>query len=225
MALKRVVLAALFSISVCSASSVIINITGLPAVFENGTYNGFATATIGGIPNQLLLCDDSAHTTNVPSGDIVYDYSSLPTLQYARFTGITGTKLQNYQEAAVLLWELAQVVPSTPHYADIVTEYQYAIWTLFSNSKVLTDPTLLASEQALKATALAYVNGAQTAPFSLSAVYAALVVYTPNPSYPLTKDNQEFLGLKPVPEPAMGWLLGFVGVAVGIGARIRRRRA
>ena len=224
MLLKTLVIAALFSASVCHANIVVINIVGLPGVYENGTYNGFATATVAGIPNQLLLCDDSAHTTYVPSGDLVYDFSSLPTLQYARF----APALQKYEEAAVLLYELAQVQSSDPNYNDVVTEYQYAVWTLFSNSHTLADSNLLVASQGLQTTALAYVTGTQTAPSWLKTAYAELAIYTPDSTaanLPIgNASNQEFLALNPAPEPAMGWVIAFIGCAAGI-VKLRRRRA
>src|ERR1700722_18039015 len=102
MRLMRLVVGILFSLSLCGANTVTIVFTGLPAVYQNSTYNGFAIATVNGIPNQMLLCDDSADTTNVPSNPIIYDYSNLvgsDPLQYARFTA--APEVQNYEEAAV----------------------------------------------------------------------------------------------------------------------------
>jgi hypothetical protein len=234
MLLTRVVFGVLFSLSLCSANTVTIVFTALPTVNQNNTYNGFSTATINGIPNQMLLCDDSADITTMPSGTIIYDYSNLVgpnPLQYARFTA--APEVQNYEEAAVLLYEFAALVnPSN----NVVTEYQYAVWNVFNHATNLPattippgNTTLLAQQQLLETNALNLVLST-TQPSWVKTAYADLVVYTPapnSPTYPNNFSNQEFLGLQnpSAPEPAMVWPLAFLGVALGIAKRVRRRRA
>lgn len=223
--LLRSALVALFSISVCSAGPVSIVFTTLPAVYENGSFNGFATATIDATPNQLLVCDDSEHITYVPSGNLAYEYSSLVgpnPLQYARFVSTPGNptpgEFQKYEEAAILVWELAAAGPSAS--ADLVTDYQYSLWNLFDPSTSL----FRANQTQLQTDALNVVLGNETAPAWLSTAYTEVEIFTPTSA---NASNQEFLGIDPpaVPEPAMGWPLALLGCVFGIVARNRRRRS
>jgi hypothetical protein len=73
------------SISLSYADTVTLTFNSLPTTNEDGsysssafdaTYNGYVPTTINGIFNELLICDDSAHNTDVPSGPDVY-YVSL----------------------------------------------------------------------------------------------------------------------------------------------------
>jgi hypothetical protein len=59
-------------------------------VQQDGTYNGWAIATINGVYRQNVIRDDYTHETFVPSS-AVFDYSLLTgpdPLQYARFSGM-----------------------------------------------------------------------------------------------------------------------------------------
>ena len=221
----RLALVVLFSISVCSAGPVSVVFTTLPAVFENGSYNGFATATIDGSLNQLLICDDSEHVTYVPSGNLVYEYSNIvgaTPLQYARFVSSPGnptpSELLNYEEAAVLVWELTAAGPSAS--ADLVTDYQYSLWNLFTPNTSL----FRANQAQLQTDARNVALGNVTAPVWLSTAYTEFEIFTPTGA---SAGNQEFLGLDPppVPEPAMGWPLAFLGCVFSIVAGNRRRRS
>jgi hypothetical protein len=219
--MNKVLIATLAVIGVCHGDTITMFFTALPGVQQNNnynnanstgesTYNGYATATIGGIPMQDVICDDFDHTTYVPSSsNLIYDYSSLTgvePLQYARFQGI-----QSYETAAVLLTELeAQVNPS----ANTVTDYQYALWNLFTPGSAPANLT----QQNLENAALSLVQS--DSPMA-TASYSQLVIYTPTGPY---AGNQEFLGLQtPTPEPAT-WLLLLSGSALlAVRSRSRRR--
>ena len=65
------------SLSLSYADTVTLTFNSLPTTNEDSsystsasdaTYNGYVPATINGIFNGLLICDDSAHNTDVPSG-------------------------------------------------------------------------------------------------------------------------------------------------------------
>ncbi len=220
---RCLVLAFVFAISVCSANTVQIIFTELPAVYENGSYNGFATATINGIPNQMLICDDSGHTTYVPSQALVYDFSNLvgpDPLQYARFvtppSSPTQSDLQKYEAAAVLLYELTAAGPTAS--ADLVTDYQYAIWNLFTPSTTL----FRVNQTNLQQAAVNIAAGNSPPPAWLSTAYKELEIFTPAAGF---TSNQEFLALDPtgVPEPAMGPLLALLAGCVVVAAKTRRR--
>jgi hypothetical protein len=210
--LRTIVAALLFSLTACSADTVTMFFTALPKVNENGTYNGFSTATVNGDPSQLLICDDYNDETIMPSSsNMVYDYSTLTgadPLQYAMFDK------SKYDEAALLAYELAQIPTAS---ADIVTDYQYALWNLMTPSARL-DPSRVAQEQAIQNNALAMVNNPAQAQFLVSTVYAYTEIYTPTAAY---AGNQEFLEYA-TPEPNLGWTVGFLLLLGAVGLKVQR---
>lgn len=215
-----------------------IQLTGLPANTQYGTYNGFAFATIDGIPLQQLICDDIDHTSYVPSGSMTFSLSTLTggnPLQYARFIDPNDwdSTISKYEEAALLLDGLRQTGPGL--LLDLTADYQYALWHLFTPSSVLPSTTA----QTLLNDA-AY--GVQQGGTSNQALYSELRIYTPGAAY---SSNQEFLQMAANstpdppngdfsdtvanPEPAPGILvgIGMAAIAFGLGARrlLRRRGA
>ena len=211
--LHTIVAALLFSLTACYADTVTMFFTALPIVNENGTYNGFSTARVNGIPSQLLICDDYNDETIMPSSsNMVYDYSTLTgadPLQYAMFDK------SKYEEAAVLVYQLAELPNAS---ADMVTDYQYALWNLMTPSARL-DPSRVAQEQALQNNALAMVNNFADAGFLASTVYAYTKIYTPTAAY---AGNQEFVEY-PTPEPNLGWAVGlFLLLLTAAGLKVRQ---
>jgi hypothetical protein len=215
----------LLTTAAAHADSLIIMFTALPTTIEEGTYNGFSAATINGIPNQYLICDDYTHDTYVPSSNLVYDYSTLngsQPLQFARFTG--ANELRNYEEAAVLVVALANYLGSGNANANGITDYQYALWNLFAPYNAQTNPggaQADANQQALQAWALGVVNAG--GPVATSA-YRQLAIYTPSAAF---SSNQEFLGLNtPSPAPEPGTLLPLAAALLaGCWVALRRKRA
>lgn len=193
------------------ASTISVFFTALPATIENGTYNGYATATIGGLPVQFVMCDDYAHETYMPSSsNLLYYYSTLTgpdLLQSVRFTGET----RNYQQAAVLLAGMSNALAAGSATADDITNYQYAVWNLFDPS----DAKLNSAQQDLQNAALEEVNAG--GPMALED-YSRLTIYTPTANY---AGNQEFLGLNAasVPEPSAAPVLPLILGAAFLCAR------
>jgi hypothetical protein len=127
----------------------VVNIvfTNLPGTTYGGTRDGYTTATVGttstgtgGLAGQLLICDDEAHTTNVPSSVLPYDFSTIntasSTITNARFTPANSgasfaneTQTQLYEEAAIILYNFGQLVNPT---AQVIGQYQYALWNLMN---------------------------------------------------------------------------------------------
>jgi hypothetical protein len=210
--LRTIVAALLFSLTACYADTVTMFFTALPKTNENGTYNGFATATVNGDPKQLLICDDYNDETIMPSSsNMIYDYSTLSganSLQYAMFDK------SKYDEAAVLVYELAGLPNAS---ADMITDYQYALWNLMTPSARL-DPSRLSQEQALQTNALAMVNNPLDKQFLVSTVYAYTNIYTPTAAY---AGNQEFVQYA-TPEPNMGWAVGFLLLLAAVGLQVRK---
>jgi hypothetical protein len=211
--LRTIVAALLFSLTACYADTVTMFFTALPKTNENGTYNGFSTATVNGLPNQLLICDDYNDETIMPSSsNLIYDYSTLTgadPLQYAMFGKA------KYDEAAVLVYELAGIANAS---ADTITDYQYALWNLMTPSANL-DPGRVSQEQALQSNALAMVNNSADAQFLTSTVYAYIAIYTPTAAY---AGNQEFVEYA-TPEPKLGWAVGvFLLAFTAVGLKVRQ---
>ena len=212
--LRLPVIALLLSSFGCYANPVIVVFTGLPSNTEHGTYNGFIEATVNGIPKQLLICDDEQHATIVPSQDLIYDFSDFngnaSSLQHARFIspgGPTAMDVFKYEEAAVLLYGLAQAQT-----AEEVTDYQYAIWNLFTPTFQLFRPV---QQQALQTqAALAITSNAEY----LTAAYSSMRIFTPFQGLYEGREvdyssNQEFLQ-STVPEPSLLVPLGGLLLAV-----------
>src|SRR5688572_1503875 len=107
MGFMRKVLLLLIS-SAAGAFGASISFTALPLNTAYRTYNGFAQATVDGVPAQLLVCDDYDHTTYVPSGPFTYNVSTLAgtsPLQYARFADPLAWEdsIALYKQAALLV--------------------------------------------------------------------------------------------------------------------------
>lgn len=210
--ISRTILAALLlSVTACYADTIFF--TALPNTNMNGTYNGFATATVNGIPSQLLICDDYDDTTYMPSSsNLIYNELTLVgpnALQYARFNKL------NYDEAAVLVYELAETQSAS---ATTITDYQYALWNLMTPG-VSFVPGRASQEQALQTSALALVGNSADAAFLAGSVYAYTRIYTPTAAY---ASNQEFVEYV-APEPNLAWAAGFLLLLGAVWMKVRRK--
>ena len=205
------------------ADTALVSFTALPYTDLSGgygsagaTYNGYVTATVNGIPLQMLICDDYLDETLVPSGPLIFDESMIGSLSSPADLHFGDVRKAQtlYDEAAVLNYELFTI---GPHAAPAtVTDYQYAIWNLF-------DPAvnLNSSQQNLQTGALSTVSSGAS---WLSGIYSSTVVYTPDPKTN-SWGNQEFLEYQGqgTPEPATYLLVG--AVLMGLGATRRRRQS
>lgn len=239
------------------ASTVILQLTALPSTHmsENynasnpsypATYNGYTTATIAGIPSQEVICDDAFVDTNIPSGNLTYDFSTIgganwaTTVQFGAetITNNTGgtvdsvsngssvslTQLQAYDTAAILDVDLAA---SHNPSANTITDYQYALWYLFDqNIKVPansgTPVPVNATQLNLIYSAAAIATSTSGANEATTAADAArLIIYTYAGG---TNGSQEFLGLStPTPEPGAWALmlgLGLLALIPGVRAKL-----
>ena len=141
-------------------------------------------------------------------------------LANVRFTG--GNEVRNYDEAAVLVWQLYEYVEATGSraLANTITDYQYALWNIFDPSGVQVN----ANQNALQSAALNLVT-TQAAMLG-STVYPDIRIYTPDPKGGST-GSQEFMQVV-TPEPgtlplAAGVLL--IAAALGMRHELRKRRA
>jgi len=232
----RGLLSALFLTAIAGYATTTVSVTfdALPTstvTLDGSTfYAGFATATVNGIPNQELICDDFTDqmSANVFHGNdpLVYDFSTLSSdiplgsSSGVEFPAEMGTL---YEQAAVLVYELATGSSLT---GAQIGDYQAALWSTL-------DPSQLPAS-ALDANAQADITAAQhtlstaTAAW-LNALYAGTNIYTPDANsgygkYAGSGAPQEFMQYTPaaaVPEPCTA-LLG--GVLILAGMSVRRYR-
>jgi hypothetical protein len=143
---------------------------------------------------------------------MIYDYSTLIGANPLQFAIFDKSK---YEEAAVLVYELAGLPNAS---ADMVTDYQYALWNLMTPSGGL-DTSRVSQEQALQSNALAMVNNLADAQFLTTTVYAYTKIYTPTAAY---AGNQEFVEYA-TPEPNLGWAVGlFLVLLTAAGLKVRQ---
>jgi hypothetical protein len=139
-----------------ASSTVLITFTALPGTQGNGsanssqgsTYNGDSIATVAGIPNEDLVCDDFNATTDMPSSAIDFNVNTLSTLASTDSTsaavdfsagtlpgGTVGALSQTvtYEVAAVLTSEIEQLPVNTASSQEI-DDLQYALWYLMEPS-------------------------------------------------------------------------------------------
>jgi len=221
----------LFSLLLLTASSgwaSSIQFVSLPGNTQFGTFNGWVTSTVDGVPLQQLICDDYDHETYVPSGPIDFSVSTLlgdSILQYARFfdSKHAADSITRYEEAAVLLDGLRNTGPGS--ILDLTADYQYALWYLFT-------PTVNLPNQTAKTLLSDAARTVAKGDAATLALYSDLVIYTPMAKY---SSNQEFLQLKSslltgtvqdfptggVPESGSGTSvgIGLVAIAIASGAR------
>lgn len=204
-----------------------IQFVGLPANTTYGTYNGFASATINGMPFQQLICDDYDHTTYMPSGNLTFALSGLTgpnSLQFARFVDLNQWEntIVRYEEAAILLNGLLQNGPGG--LLDLTADYQYALWALFTPSVKLPNAT---AQTLLQNAAYTVAHGGS----ANDLIYSQLRIYTPSTGY---TSNQEFLQMVPsltsnaqaIPEapPAITIAIGMGVIALSVALRSLMQR-
>ena len=196
---------------------------------QAATYNGEATATVAGIPNELLICDDFDQTTYVPSGALDYSVNTIASLTTSPLDvdfsdgtlpgGTVGAVSQThaYDTVAVLVSEME----TSGNTAQQITDYQYAIWYLMEpagvdnlNSAIKDNPL---DTQAAGDLNTAYDDVTRTGSTNLTAgavtaAENALVIYTPTSAY---STNQEFVGSNTplaTPEPSTWFLTAALGL-------------
>lgn len=241
--MKKLILASLVvaaSSVAFGSTTVVITFTSLPATTGNGTtntqastYNGVSTATVAGIPNVQLICDDFNQTTSFPSSPLDYSENTIAALpETAGISGdvdfgsgtipVTGSisQTQAYDTAAVLAYEI-EAVPATAGNAQTIADYQYALWYLMEPTGVdgaIKDYPLDTAASNDLVAAYKDVQGTGT----LSSTQVAklendLIIYTPTSANP---SNQEFIGL--TPEPSSWFLMMAAGLLLCL-PRVRSR--
>lgn len=216
------------------ASSVIyIQFTALPLETGNGTtnsqsgtYDGESTATINGISDEYLVCDDFTNTTVMPSGIIDFSANTISSLTssdvdfstgFATVSGTTLTQIQAYDTVAVLTTELEALTANSGN-AQSIADFQYAIWDLMlpgTTEGGTKDSPLDSNATTDLQNAFAQVKASSPTAQTL-ADEASLVIYTPTSGY---SSNQEFVGLNTptsTPEPSSWILLAGFGLLLWV---------
>ena len=186
-----------------------------------GVYVGPYTATIGGVPTEVI-CDD--FTTDISVGMTwTADTNTLSQVTPSgpqKFTTPEwqGYTIQNEYDAAALLAEQL-MQPSNMNNPALAGYYSYAIWTIFDPSAVngygvghALTPTQVYDVDALRTSALANAAGGQ-------APSGSVTVYTPNP----LRASQEYLVVS-TPEPPAPATLGFDLLALAALVYLMRHR-
>jgi hypothetical protein len=187
-----------------------------------GYYTGPYVATINGVSNILVICDD--FQTHTPLNQMltvtetkVSDLTGIDANQIVKFGRDSAADQQaDYMTAAYLATQLIGVNQSTSAGRLQASLLNYAIWNLFYEGAL---NSLTASQQSV---ALAYLADAALATsFHTVDKYSNVSIWTPSPN----AAAQEFLSIR-VPEPSLIELLAFNAVVlVALGWLVRRRGA
>jgi hypothetical protein len=175
-----------------------------------GVYVGPYYATVNGVANTAVICDDFADDS-VIGQTWKFNTNSFSTLGSA----LWGSQTQNYEAAAWLTLQMLSL-NGNPANATQVGYLSYAIWSLFDKNAL----------NGLSATQLAGVNGwLGKVPLNLTiSQFSNFVILTPQGCTPGTCPGQEFLELV-VPEGGAAAVYLLMAGLVCFGAmRFRFRR-
>jgi hypothetical protein len=182
------------------AGSVSVDVTASnPDVFD--TYSvGPYTATVNGVPNTQVICDDFSDTTTLKTSytDTVNTFSDLQNTLWGAYliskdhdslTQVTTL----YEDAAWLTLELLNPSNSKSTIANI----QFAIWALFNGNALTKDPG-----------AQTILNGLPNSNSFSPGEFSNFIILTPTcSSGPGTCKGQEFFEVVPEGGSALIYLL------------------
>lgn len=220
---KRICLLAV-AVAVCAPGlfADTLTLTGVNPSGANlgGVYTGPYVATINGVSNILVICDDfQTHTALnqqfTVTETLVSDLTGSTANQVVKFDRDDAAQQQaDYMTAAYLAIQLLGVNQSTAAGRLQASLINYAIWNLFYDGAI----NALTSSQ--KTSVLGYLSAAESATLGHTVdMYSNVSVWTPTPN----SAAQEFISVR-VPEPAFVDLLGFYAIAVvALGWFARRR--
>jgi hypothetical protein len=199
------------------ASSVSMTLTGVGSGDAlGGVYIGPYVASIDGVPNFNVICDD--YTADSYVGESWYaNTSTLADVSATKFKDLTG-----YEELAWLASKLVDSSSACPNVADCAGDIQYAMWQVFDSVGSNTPFSHLSG--ANLANAQYWLSQAQSQTFTPSQ-FSNFVIYTPTScitGLPCSTNSlpQEFVAIRSVPEPGSMLLLAMGAVSL-IGYRKR----
>jgi len=201
---------ALLCLAPCAfADSNSLTLTGAGNNVMGGVYVGPYYATVNGVANTPVICDDFGDDS-VVGHSWNYTPNNFSTLGSA----LWGNQTQNYEAAAWLTLQMLSL-NSNPSNSTQVGYLSYAIWSLFDKAAL----------NGLNATQLAGVNSwLAKIPQNLTlAQFANFVILTPQGCTPGSCPGQEFLEVMPEGGSAALYLL-CAGLACFGAMRFRRRQ-
>ncbi len=191
-----------------------------------GIYVGPYYATIDGVPNVPIICDDFSDETYVDeswNANVTTVASNSPTWISQRDKLDETQQSTDYAEVAYLAEQLMNPATTCKNLnADCAGDIQFAIWNIFDPGAPLD---LLKSSGLTNdlANARAWLNAASMNA-GLSSQYSNVLVYSPQSG---SSPPQEFIMVQ-TPEPGFASLLGvdlvtLAGVVLFVRHRIKKR--
>ena len=188
----------------------------------DGEYVGPYYATVNGVANVPIICDDFKDQSSVGEtwkANVTTVSSNASTMMSKRLGLSAPTESKDYGEAAYLAQQLmsgAKCPPGTTSCAssDYAGDIQFAIWQVFDPSGAGNPFSLLSGNDYKNAAAwLSYASSHAPA----SSADSGVLVYSPVGGGP----PQEFLGM-PEPGAPFIWAIDFAGLC-GMLFYLRRR--
>ena len=187
---RNVVLFSVLAVALCFASSakanqVSIKLTGISGGVQGGVATSPYYATVGGVANVPIVCDDYIHTVHIGQSWTA-NVSTFANLSGVRFwQGTQAATLQLYDEAGYLFNQLF----SHPSQSGNIS---FAMWAIFY-------PTQVKSSAGWTAGAAAWLYAAQHQTY-FAGEFSNLEILTPLTTGPTSP--QEYLTFIPTPEPS-----------------------
>ena len=207
-----VVALALLCFAPCAFASSSLTMTGAGSNVMGGVYVGPYYATVNGVANTMVICDDFADDS-VIGHSWNFTANNFSTLGSA----LWGNQTKNYETAAWLTLQMLSL-NSNPSNATQVGYLSFAIWSLFDKSAL----------SGLNSTQLAGVNSwLGKVPSNLTpGQFANFVLLTPQgcTNGPGSCPGQEFFQVMPEGGSAAMYLL-LAGLTCFGGMRLRRPQA
>jgi hypothetical protein len=188
------------------ADDISFTLTGVSGGSAGGVYTSPYYATVNGIANVLVVCDDFSHEDSLGQSWTTTT-STLSNLSDARFDQGQSDQLQQYGEVA---WLFNQLLANPSDGNNI----SFAIWAVFTPSSE-SSSGFTWSGPGSSASWLAAAEG-QT---YTAGEFSNIEILTPTTGGP--GSPQEFITEVPTPEPSSLLLLG-VGM-LGISLLVRRK--
>jgi hypothetical protein len=201
----------LLSFAPCAFADSSLTMTGAGNNVMGGVYVGPYYATVNGVPNSAVICDDFADESHIGQS-WNYTANNFSTLGSA----LWGNQTSNYEAAAWLTLQMLSL-NSNPGNATQVGYLSYAIWSLFDKGAL----------NGLNSTQLAGVNGwLGKVPLNLlPGEFANFLLLTPQgcTGGPGSCPGQEFMQVMPEGGSAAMYLV-LASLACFGAVLLRRRR-